>query len=230
MDLPMTSVASNQNNATTSYHHGNLREALLSAAVDSIREQGAENLSLRALARVVGVSQTAPYRHFADKNGLLVELARQTFDELSGITSDCIDPSLSSAENLLRAGEAYLRYAIANPEKYRLIFGSSITNREQYPQLRTSAHSAFNVLLQLMAEGAQRGEFLNTEPMILANNCWSSIHGFALLTIDGVFARKEQPLGFDDMLRTHLQLTLRAIQYAPQHIPQNLPGAIPFSD
>ena len=77
-----------------------------------------------------------------------------------------------------------------------------------------------------MAEGAQRGEFLPTEPMLLANNCWSSIHGFALLTIDGVFARKEQPLGFDDMLRVHLQMTLRAIQ----HNPQNLPDAMPFSD
>lgn len=221
----MSRAASNQNNAT-SYHHGNLREALLSAAVDSIREQGAENLSLRALARVVGVSQTAPYRHFADKNGLLVELARQTFDELSRVTSERIDPALNCADNLLRAGEAYLRYAIANPEKYRLIFGSSITQREQYPQLQTAARSAFNVLLQLMAEGAQRGEFLPTEPMLLANNCWSSIHGFALLTIDGVFARKEQPLGFDDMLRVHLQMTLRAIQ----HNPQNLPDAMPFSD
>ena len=149
----MSRAASNQNNAT-SYHHGNLREALLSAAVDSIREQGAENLSLRALARVVGVSQTAPYRHFADKNGLLVELARQTFDELSRVTSERIDPALNCADNLLRAGEAYLRYAIANPEKYRLIFGSSITQREQYPQLQTAARSAFNVLLQLMAEGA----------------------------------------------------------------------------
>ncbi|PHS63055.1 MAG: TetR family transcriptional regulator [Thalassobium sp.] len=225
----MSRAASNQNNAT-SYHHGNLREALLSAAVDSIREQGAENLSLRALARVVGVSQTAPYRHFADKNGLLVELARQTFDELSRVTSERIDPALNCADNLLRAGEAYLRYAIANPEKYRLIFGSSITQREQYPQLQTAARSAFNVLLQLMAEGAQRGEFLPTEPMLLANNCWSSIHGFALLTIDGVFARKEQPLGFDDMLRVHLQMTLRAIQHNPQHIQQNLPDAIPFSD
>jgi AcrR family transcriptional regulator len=225
----MSRAASNQNNAT-SYHHGNLREALLSAAVDSIREQGAENLSLRALARVVGVSQTAPYRHFADKNGLLVELARQTFDELSRVTSERIDPALNCADNLLRAGEAYLRYAIANPEKYRLIFGSSITQREQYPQLQTAARSAFNVLLQLMAEGAQRGEFLPTEPMLLANNCWSSIHGFALLTIDGVFARKEQPLGFDDMLRVHLQMTLRAIQHNPQHIPQNLPDAMPFSD
>jgi len=225
----MSRAASNQNNAT-SYHHGNLREALLSAAVDSIREQGAENLSLRALARVVGVSQTAPYRHFADKNGLLVELARQTFDELSRVTSERIDPALNCAENLLRAGEAYLRYAIANPEKYRLIFGSSITQREQYPQLQTAARSAFNVLLQLMAEGAQRGEFLPTEPMLLANNCWSSIHGFALLTIDGVFARKEQPLGFDDMLRVHLQMTLRAIQHNPQHIPHNLPDAMPFSD
>ncbi|MCD8520689.1 MAG: TetR/AcrR family transcriptional regulator [Saccharospirillaceae bacterium] len=221
----MSRAVSDPNNAT-SYHHGNLREALLSAAVDSIREQGAENLSLRALARVVGVSQTAPYRHFADKNGLLVELARQTFDELSGITSGRIDASLSCADNLLRAGEAYLRYAIANPEKYRLIFGSSIVHREQYPPLQTAARSAFNVLLQLMADGTRRGEFLHTDPMILANNCWSSIHGFALLTIDGVFARKEQPLGFDDMLTTHLQLTLRAISREPQERPD----FAPFSD
>jgi len=195
----------------SSYHHGNLRKALLDAAVIAIREQGAENLSLRAVARKVGVSQTAPYRHFADKNDLLVELARQTFDEITATTSAGISTAHSAAENLQCAGEAYLRYAIANPEKYRLIFGNSIANRHNYPQLLESGQRSFNVLLDLIDQGIAHGEFLQRHPMLLANVCWSSIHGFASLCIDGIFARREQPADLDTMIAMQTGMTLRAI-------------------
>ena len=103
--------------ATSSYHHGNLREALLQEAILCIRRAGVENLSLRALARNTGVSQTAPYRHFTDKNALLAELATQAFNELADSTAALIRPQQSAAANMQLAGEAYLRYALQNPEK-----------------------------------------------------------------------------------------------------------------
>ncbi|MDK2777184.1 MAG: TetR/AcrR family transcriptional regulator [Pseudomonadota bacterium] len=204
-----------ETNHTGNYHHGNLREALLHAAVLAIREKGPENLSLRAVARRVGVSQTAPYRHFADKNDLLAELARQTFDELTAVTSAHISPGTSAEDNLFSAGEAYIRYAISNPEKYRLVFGNTIANRQSYPQLCDSGNRSFTVLVELIESGIRSGEFTRAEPRLLANLCWSSIHGFASLCIDGIFDRIEHSWPLDDMIRSQVRLTIRAITAAP---------------
>lgn len=201
---------------SNTYHHGNLRQALLDAAVLAIREAGPQHLSLRALARTVGVSQTAPYRHFADKNDLLVELARQTFNEITAITEQAIDPHADSHQQMLLAGDAFLRYAAANPEKYRLIFGTSIEQPENYPHLVEAGQRCFAVLLNLIARGIERGEFIQAEPMLLANVCWSGIHGFSSLWIDGLFARRELPADFDTMLSTQIRLITRSISANPQ--------------
>lgn len=212
MNEPLTAPSSN------SYHHGNLREALLAEAVTAIREQGPDKLSLRALARAVGVSQTAPYRHFADKNELLVELAKLTFDEITATATACFDAQTNWQSNMMAAGEAYLRYATSNPEKYRLLFGSNIERREQYPLLLEAGQRSFGVLLQLIEEGIKDGEFIDASPMLLANICWSGIHGFASLWIDGIFARRELPGDFDTMLVSQIKATVRAISVTPDAI------------
>lgn len=202
----------------SSYHHGNLREALLQAAIDSIREDGVDHLSLRALARAIGVSQTAPYRHFTDKNSLLAELAGQAFDEIAAATSACVMPQADCHNNMQAAGIAYLRYAINNPEKYRLMFGTAIERRDEYPQLMAAGQRAFGVLVQLIDEGIRRGEFIQQPPLLLANICWSGIHGFASLWIDGIFHRRELPADFDTLLSCQIKATVRAISAHPQSI------------
>ena len=203
---------------SSSYHHGNLREALLQAAIADIRHHGADKLSLRALARTVGVSQTAPYRHFADKNALLVELARQAFDEIAAATTACVNPQADSHSNMQAAGVAYLRYAIDNPEKYRLMFGTAIDRRDEYPQLMAAGQRAFGVLVQLIDEGIRRGEFIQQPALLLANICWSGIHGFAALWIDGIFHRRELPAALDTLLESQIKATVRAISAHPQQI------------
>lgn len=197
------------------YHHGNLRETLLNEAIQAIRNHGVEHLSLRALARSIGVSQTAPYRHFADKNTLLAELATQAFNELAYSVRRNLQPQHSATLNMQRAGEAYLHYAIANPEKYRLMFGTAIDQREVYPQMVEAGSQAFAVLLELIEAGIARGEFIDQPAPLLANACWSNIHGFALLSIDGLFARRELPATPDVMLRHQIQLTLRSLLRTP---------------
>ena len=209
----------------SNYHHGNLREALLQAAIDSIRTDGVDHLSLRALARSVGVSQTAPYRHFADKNTLLAELAADAFAELASTTAACIRPEHSASDNMQQSGEAYLRYALHNPEKYRLMFGTAISNREQYPNLVDTGTRAFGILLRLIEQGVASGEFIQQPPLLLANACWSNIHGFALLSIDGIFARRPLPASPDVMLQTQVQLTLRSLQQVPAALSPALSAA-----
>ncbi len=200
------------------YHHGNLRQALLDAAVTAIRDNGPENLSLRALARSVGVSQTAPYRHFTDKNDLLVELAQQTFTEITRATERAINPADSCQQRMLSAGDAFLRYAAANPEKYKLVFGNSIEHPENYPHLVETGQRCFAVMLTLIDDGIRAGEFIQADAMLLANVCWSGIHGFSSLWIDGLFARRELPADFDTMLSSQIRATVRAISATPDAI------------
>ena len=215
----MSGPDQHQSTETSSYHHGNLREALLQEAILCIRRAGVENLSLRALARNIGVSQTAPYRHFTDKNALLAELATQAFNELADSTAALIRPQQSAATNMQLAGEAYLRYALQNPEKYRLMFGSAIVQRDQYPALVQAGNRGFSILLQLIEQGISSGEFIAHSPLLLANACWSNIHGFALLSIDDLFARRPLPASIDIMLQRQIQFTLRSLQQQPQPLP-----------
>src|SRR5690554_7553935 len=139
----MSGPDQHQSTETSSYHHGNLREALLQEAILCIRRAGVENLSLRALARNIGVSQTAPYRHFTDKNALLAELATLALQELANEFLASITLGKSAPENIQNAGEVYLRYAFDNPEKYRLMFGPTISDRQNHPKLVAAGRAAF---------------------------------------------------------------------------------------
>ncbi|KZZ44392.1 MAG: TetR/AcrR family transcriptional regulator [Saccharospirillaceae bacterium] len=205
-------------NATCQYHHGNLRVALLQAAVELIRETSVEALSLRALARKVGVSQTAPYRHFKDKNHLLVEIAKDTFAEMVMVTTKKLDREQTPPQNVCNCGLAYLQFAIENPERYKLVFGPSIKNRENYPDLMDAGMRSFAVLMTLVEEGIASGDFLDHCPKLLANACWTAMHGFASLAIDGFYQRQELQVDFVTLMEGQVQLSMRAIQRQPSWV------------
>ncbi|ASP40230.1 TetR family transcriptional regulator [Bacterioplanes sanyensis] len=203
--------------SSTPYHHGNLRQALLDAALQLIREHGIEQLSLRAIAREVGVSQTAPYRHFADKNQLLVEIARQTFEELASHCQQAVQPGASTPDNIHHCGLAYLEFALANPERYKLTFGQSIEHRDEYPELVAAGMASFSVLLKLMENGIADGSLIDQDARLLANTCWSSIHGCASLAIDGFYQRQCLLVSNDQLINNMVTLATRAVCKNPQH-------------
>ena len=147
------------------YHHGNLRLALLDAAIAQIKDVGVEKLSLRGIARTVGVSQTAPYRHFKDKNQLLADVAAQAFIELYERSRSLIDPNASALENIQATDMAYLQYAIDNPEKYRLLFGNSIQNRRSYSAMIEAGEQSFRILIDQVERGLKAGDFIPGRPL-----------------------------------------------------------------
>jgi AcrR family transcriptional regulator len=215
----MTTDRSNDDQGTDSpanYHHGNLRLALLDAAVAQIKEVGVEKLSLRGIARTVGVSQTAPYRHFKDKNELLAEVAAQAFLDLYQATSKYVRDDRSASDNIRSTGSAYLAFAIANPEKYKLMFGPSIQNRRNYANMVAAGDQSFNVLISQVERGIFEGTFIKGCPMVLANTLWTQVHGMASLIIDGFYQNREMPMPFDEFLLTQISIASRAIQVNPQ--------------
>ena len=178
------------------YHHGNLRHALLGKALARLGTQGAEGLSLRELARDLGVSQAAPYRHFPDKESLLAELAARGFRELAHDMRASIAGSDSTpAAALHAAGLSYIRFAVRHPEQYRLMFGNFRLEKGRYAELDATAAEAFGLLSGVVQRGVEQGAFRAESVAVLAVGAWSIVHGFASLVIDG---RLDVESGTDD--------------------------------
>ncbi len=118
---------------TTSYHHGDLRRVLVAEAGALVAESGARHLSLREVARRAGVSQTAPYRHFEDKEDLLAAVAAEGFGALARHTAERASGGRTARTRLRRGSLAYVEFATANPGLFRLMFSGPRYHRSTRP-------------------------------------------------------------------------------------------------
>lgn len=169
-----------------SYHHGNLKAALLEAARAELASGAEGAVSLRALAARVGVSVNATYRHFASKESLLMELAALGFDALAAALVAGAARGRSAGRRLARVGEAYVGYALREPGLYRLMFERR-GRFDEFPRFRASAAAAFRVLLDAVA--ALRGEAAEAPSVTKrALAAWALVHGYALLALQGHLA------------------------------------------
>lgn len=167
------------------YHHGNLRAELLDTAIEQLQALGVDALSLRALARAVGVSQTAPYRHFADKNELLAAMATRGYRELLATLQSAVTSAGDDAgKQLVATAHAYVDYAAANPQLFKLMFGPTVQPAERYPELREASREAFLLVQRILKSGMDAGLFRPQDVAYLANASWAGIHGLATLRVD----------------------------------------------
>ncbi|GBG39106.1 TetR/AcrR family transcriptional regulator [Mycobacterium montefiorense] len=167
-----------------SYHHGDLKRALTSAALSLVAERGPKGFTLTEAARRAGVSAAAPYRHFTDKAHLLATVAEQGFLELHTALTAAVDAVSEPTEKLIEIGRAYVRFALGHPDQYRVMFGAD-THKTQYPSLAVAAGQAFGVLLDGIAACQAAGSLRGQEPREAAGPLWSLVHGIASLAIDG---------------------------------------------
>ena len=164
------------------YHHGDLERALVETAVQTIRDEGVQALTLRSVGARVGVSRTALYRHFDDKAALLARVAEEGFRRLhAALTASLAESSSSGADPLPAMAGAYVRFARANPSHYQTMFGGFLTDWSQYPDLTEHADAAFTVLVDTIRGEQRKGRVLPADPIELAEICWSMSHGVATL-------------------------------------------------
>lgn len=177
----------------TSYHHGNLREALVEAAVEAARSNGPDGVGLRELARTVGVSHSAAYRHFSHRDDLVTEVSTRAMDELVRAMQRRLDevadaaPVLRARRRLVAVGEAYVGFALSEPGLFRVAFAAHSGTAPDDP----SVADPYGLLSEVL-DGLVEVGYLSPEARIGAEmTCWSAVHGFSVLHLDGPLGEAE---------------------------------------
>ena len=173
------------------YHHGDLRHAFLVEAAKMVETEGVATLTMRELARRVGVSHAASANHFEDKATLLGELAAEGFRELS-VAFGQVRKSKSAANYLRELGRAYVEFALRRPGHYRVMFGRGTMGTSKTPSLSEAGTDAYRVLEAAVESAMPPARARSKENVAKAAFfCWSVVHGAALLMLDGPLAEHD---------------------------------------
>jgi AcrR family transcriptional regulator len=183
--MPRKTATDSRKTASRPYHHGDLPRAMLREAVRTIQSQGIEALTLRSVGERLGVSRTALYRHFTDKQALLAAVAAEGFRTLRAALLEAWESAGRGRKGFRAMGTAYVRFAITHPSHYRVMFGGGV-----HPG-KGSAHEgpgtdAFQVLVDAIVAQQKAGLMRADEPRQLALYIWAVVHGVAMLALDGM--------------------------------------------
>jgi AcrR family transcriptional regulator len=172
-------------NASKPYHHGDLRRALLEEALLTIQTHGVEHLTLRTIGERLGVSRSALYRHFADKQALLATVGTEGFRKLQRVLADAWARNRRGRAGFEAMAKAYVQFAVAHPSHYRVMFGGFIESAAKDDQFTAEAEAAFQVLVDALTEQQKAGDIRRDNPVLMARFLWALVHGTAMLVIDG---------------------------------------------
>lgn len=227
----MKNDQSNQNDQP--YHHGDLRAALLDAAAEVIATEGIEGVTMRGLAQRLGVSRSAAYRHFADKAALLTAVATEGFQQLhdaltapSGPTGPTMgsENEMDGARMLQQMGIRYVRFALAHPTHYRLMFSVNLpsmqsSSGDEAAELARAAAATFDVLLQTVIHGQETGALRTGDARQLARVAWANVHGLSMLLIDGLLQVGSSPEEIEGFVAFATRMTTEGMAkpHAPAH-------------
>ena len=214
----------------TSYHHGSLREALALAAVELARAGGPSAIVLREIARTVGVSPNAAYRHYATLSELVGVVCRRTRDlmmqsmraELDRLVP-LPDPREDAEQRLLAVGRGYVRFALAEPGLFRTAFDNSSEGAAPLgPDLpATRKPTPWGLLRQALADLAAVGALADPDQVQSAVFAWSAVHGLAMLLLNRQLAIPDAEL--EHLLAAQLRFIGRALVTAPDAGPPEPP-------
>jgi AcrR family transcriptional regulator len=210
-----------QSRTERGYHHGNLKEALLQAALDLIAKKGPAGFTFADAARLAGVSPAAPYRHFRDRDELLSSIAQRGFEQFEQVLMAAWDdgrPDTVSAFE--RVGKAYLAFAREEPAFYSAMFESGLPV-DLNPALLAASERAFAIIraaAERLAALAPPGQ-PRPPALMMALHIWSMSHGVASLFARGDAARRKLPMSAEDLLEAELLIYLRGLGFPTDRKP-----------
>jgi AcrR family transcriptional regulator len=196
---------------TKKYHHGDLKNALIKAGVEILSKEGVEGLSLRKVAKRAGVSHSAPYAHFKDRQSLIAAIStegfRKLYNKLDAVVSVHADDPV---EQLVEAAWAYIRFAMDNPDTFKIMFSGVLEKEKDYPSFVEISGQTFERVVEIV-QGCQKAGVLPSEPSeLVAVSAWSQVHGLISLALEGQIPHRVLDR-FD--LREILLFTIRQMSY-----------------
>jgi AcrR family transcriptional regulator len=169
-----------------SYHHGDLRTALVAGGLELLKDRAADDLSLREVARYVGVSATAVYRHFPDKQALLYAMCREGAEELRRVQVAASNEAGGGRKGFEASGRAYIYFALGNPALYRLMMATKPS--EDCFAKDAGAMSGAMRLLRTQTEDLLPSGASDLDKKVAALHIWALVHGISMLILDGLMA------------------------------------------
>lgn len=170
---------------TRSYHHGDLRNALLASALEILESDGLDAMSLRAVARNAGVSQAAPYHHFKDKRAIMAAIATSGHIKLAEMAREYRDRDGKGYASLIRMGGGYVAFAKDNPNLFRLMFGPELTDYTDDEAYQNSTKLGVDMIMERLASIMDVDEEAEKDEIERSGlTAWCFVHGLATLIVD----------------------------------------------
>jgi AcrR family transcriptional regulator len=168
------------------YHHGDLKNALIKAGVDILAKDGVSGLSLRKVAKKAGVSHTAPYAHFTDKQALIAAISTEGFRQLyERVSSVAEEYKTEPSRQLVEVAWAYVQFALDDRDRFKVMFSGVLEKEKEYPEFVKESQRNFQ-LVKMVVEANQSAGVLRSGPSdLMALSAWGIIHGFIMLLLEG---------------------------------------------
>ena len=168
------------------YHHGDLKNALIKAGVEILAKEGVSGLSLRKVASKAGVSHAAPYSHFADKQALIAAISTEGFRQLyERVSAVAEEHKAKPSRQLIEAAWTYVQFALDDRDRFKVMFSGVLEKEKEYPEFVAESQRNFQ-LVKMIVEANQAAGVLSSGPSDLAAlSAWGIVHGFILLLLEG---------------------------------------------
>ena len=168
------------------YHHGDLKNALIQAGIELLAREGVYALSLRKVAARAGVSHTAPYSHFADKQGLIAAISTAGYRKIQErVQAVYTENSQDALRLLVYTAWAYVQFAIQEPDHFKITFSGVVEKENSYPALVDAAQGGYNLFTRVVSICQAEGILRPGSPELMAIGLWGSIHGLVTLVLEG---------------------------------------------
>jgi AcrR family transcriptional regulator len=168
------------------YHHGDLKNALIKAGVEILAKEGVRGLSLRKVAQRAGVSHSAPYAHFPDKQSLIAAISTEGFNQLHVELEAAISPhSNNPKKQLTESAKAYVHFALSNTDTFKIMFSGVLEKEKKYPSFVKISQKTFGLVVDVIRACQQAGILRAALPDMMALAVWGQVHGILALALEG---------------------------------------------
>jgi AcrR family transcriptional regulator len=168
------------------YHHGDLKNALIKAGVEILSKEGIEGLSLRKVAQRAGVSHSAPYSHFPDKQSLIAAISTEGFNQLYAELDAAVLAYPKNPKKQLQQGAmAYAQFALNNTDTFKIMFSGVLEKEKEYPAFVEISHKTFRRVVDVVTACQEAGILRSTSPEMMAVAAWGQVHGIVSLALEG---------------------------------------------